>query len=696
MKPMVIYRSLALMLAFSLSCNFLSQGVPTSQSMPTSVTTGDLSVEATSHVSVHLEWKAASSASGYKLEARYAAEFFPIADLPGEQTSYDHFVVPGSAEITYRLSAGDKEIGTATATMPELAVNPLTVGFQMSAPALPEFNFPTPDLSNFDPNNLENVDPGTLLPPGFDPNDPGSFVATSFLGLVSASQEIGTEGGKLSFTDSNQLVYTLDVPAGAVDEVTSFRLTSVTPIEAASFPFAGGSLGAIQIHPPLPFDHPLTLTIEIPAGQATSNAEVMIAFAASSFNNDFSLTPIYPLGANTYQMNVYWGDTFGLASAKSEEVKAQASRIPRDAAEQLAQSLAVLQAFSLDSSPETEVQIFAQIMEGLFQQVKDFRSQDSHGIRAKLAYRAIRAAVVPDSQSRSGAALWESIHRWERAWSEDQFNPLYDPSNPLFEPLDPGRRADLIVRLVGEIKAFLDKQQGCRRQEDFYIQALLQILINPESDFQQKLAENYRSRFGAPETKKKCTYQLHITRSEIEDVVSDSKSSLTTTVRVHVDPIPLEVIVRGAAVSLRGVGPVTYEEYMFFDSSCPPAAEIRPFPNSVIWITDLRPEFDAEGKVSNFALQGTLPDAFTDAAGTWTTEQVDGVCTSVGWESDDGENPDDWGIHFGAFHNPFFHSDTWTIVGDESYVATSEISGVQAAISTESTKMILTVSQEGQ
>jgi hypothetical protein len=456
----------------------------------------------------------------------------------------------------------------------------------------------------------------------------------------------------------------------------------------ADFPFAAGSLGAVQIHPPVSFGNPLSLTIQILADQMLSSTQPHIGFNVSSFNSELSLAPIYPAGGNAYQMLVYWGDTFGLAPAMSVEVKAHTGRIPSDSSEQLAQQMAALQAFRNEATPMGDARIFTQIWEGLLEQADDFRSQDSDGIHAKLA--------APALQSQSGAALWTTIQRWERAWSEDQYNPLYDQT--LHQPLDPGRRAELIVELTEEINRFLEMQKGCRHRNDLYIQALLQILINPESAFQQAIADNYRSRFGPPEQKKRCTFQLQIVNSQIE-AGGPSTSGVVQTTRVHTNPFPLEVVVRGSKISLRGVGPVIYEQYKIYDDSCPPELDVLPFPDSSIWITDLAPIFDAEGRVSNFALKGVLPDPILvnqDAAGTFFSEtDHNGTCEAIKWESRDGVNPDAWGMHFPNKHNSFKWTDTWTVEGDESYIATGQAStGGGGGELEENTMMVLTVNYE--
>lgn len=77
-----------------------------------------------------------------------------------------------------------------------------------------------------------------------------------------------------------------------------------------------------------------------------------------------------------------------------------------------------------------------------------------------------------------------------------------------------------------------------------------------------------------------------------------------------------------------------------------------------------------------------------------TVEIEQGKCTVV--KSELSPDPvDAWGMTFPIFHNPLLHSDTWSIVGEESYVATSTVKGWPRGASTESTTMVLTVKQMG-
>jgi hypothetical protein len=688
--------------AVSLACNF-SAPPPATTSIETDETaipapptatpgsTGveEFSAQATSLVAVRLKWQSVVDAGGYQIEARYGGgEFFPVAEVAADQTSYDHFTVPGNTDLTYRLSAitgaARVEIASATVAMPDLVPNPWVVQPMPAVPSvgdIPDFTaLPTLDPGNPDPSVLATL---TAFADAF-----GSGSSAPQPQPIWVKKDIGPEGGTLTLTAPSQRVFSLEVPAGALDEMTPLYLVPIG--EIADFPFSDGHLGAVQIHPPIPFGGPLILTIESPDDQAVASDPITVGFSVSSFNNELSLAPIYAAGSNTYQMRVYWGDTFGLALATAEELKTQAGRVPSDSGEQLRQQLALLRAFNTDASPAGEVRAWVQLIEGLLEQMKDLRGQDSRGVHARLAAPPRR----PDLQSQGGRDLWEVIQRWDTAWDQT-YTSLPEVTSGT-EPLDNTRRAALIEEVTGKIKAFLDGHNGCRSQGDLFAQALRQMLIAPETDFQRRIAHDYRSRFGLPA--KQCTYQLHIVESTIVNEVHSDNGTLTDTVRVHTNPIPLELVVRGAKLAFRGIGPVTYEKYEHSDSSCPPAIEVAPYPSAAIWITDLTLIFDAAGRVSNFALQGVFPDPISgNDTGTWTTEiDENGNCTSINWESHEGEHVDVWGTSFfPGVHNRYIHSDTWSIAGDESYVATSNVSDFQQGAITESTTMLLTVNQEG-
>jgi hypothetical protein len=146
--------------------------------------------------------------------------------------------------------------------------------------------------------------------------------------------------------------------------------------------------------------------------------------------------------------------------------------------------------------------------------------------------------------------------------------------------------------------------------------------------------------------------------------------------------------------ALRGAGPITYEQYTRNFTYCPPPLEANPYPAAVLWITDLRPVFDVEGTLVNFALVGVVPDPGSDPnRGSLSTEQEPGQpCRVIGFDPTD-DQPDFWGFVFPGFHNRGYNSDSWVISSGQSYSANSVVTDAQAAGRTESTNMVLTVIQ---
>jgi hypothetical protein len=638
---------------------------------------------------VELSWQAVPNASGYRIDAHYgSAEPFHVADLAADQTRYVHFVAPNSAGLTYELSAltggGQQPLGSAAVALPALEANPLQVqpvsatANPSGAPNLPPL--PTLDPLNPDPNVMATLaavaaglDPSALLPQ----SQP-----------VFNRQEIGPAGGVITLTAPNEAQFTLEIPAGALAETTLVYLTPIGDI--VDFPFAQGAVAAVQIHPPIRFSMPLTLTIVPPPAAAA----VTTGFTVSSYNYELALVPAYAVAGNAYVMDVYWGDTFGLAAATLDEIQAQADRLPSDPGDQVGQQLAALRAFNTDTTPLGETRLMAQLMAGLLQQLAARPAQGAGTRPASLAAPA-RGLGAIGHLAASGAILWHDISLFDRAISNERQTPA-DVDDPAFpRELDRAQRTMIMSRLAGEIKAFLDAHKGCRHREDFYAQALVQLLKDPASSFQRLLAIEYASRFGPPEDLKECTYELHIVKSKIEITASDPEGDLIETLVVHSNPFTLKMVGRGIQPALRGAGPITYEQYTRNFTYCPPPLEANPYPAAVLWVTDLRPVFDVDGQLVDFALKGAGPDPLGGSLRTSiTTEIDDGVCRIINY-SPSGEEPDLWGGAFPSFHNPRVNTDSWTIVGQDSYVATSTVDDFQAAGRTESTTMVLTVTQPG-
>lgn len=606
-----------LLLALSLSCNFLTQ------SLPDSIGTGALSAEATSPVSVHIEWQAVPGASGYKLEGRYGSEFFPIADLPGDQTSYDHFVVPGSAEIAYRLNADENEIGAMTVRMPELDPNPLVVQTslagmggvpEMGSGAMPTFDpstipeFDPNTLPSFDPNLIPGFDPSLLTPPASD-SDPGSTpdpLAAS--GPPYTAQEIGPEGGTLTVKGLNGVTYTLVLPAGAVDQTTAVALWPAQDI--GDLPFSSGLLGAVQVWPQIPFDTPLTLTIELPE---TGAASPKTGFSVMSGSNELFMVPIQTDGEIAYTYRVHWGDTFGLASATPQEIRDQAARIPTDSGAQMAQLIATLRSLSVDSGPQSEGILADQLLEGLLAQL------DRIEVRAPIQGSASDDVYLISASRRDAGS-----GNGQRSQAAREVSNAVDTARSFFNEFAYGSSsgADSVSgvrdRLVAKIKAFVRKTElACLTEDAFYVTYLMNKLewarvnAHPSQNFWAWLAEGY----GPADTLKPCTFELEIT----------SKVNLETRIAIGLvinsfevstpQPIKLKLGYRENSMFLYGVGPIQYDKFTATVPRCTPI-EVSPYPEASLWIEDLSIEFDEDGNLSDFVLRRVRGNSLSSSTGS--------------------------------------------------------------------------------
>jgi hypothetical protein len=321
-----------------------------------------------------------------------------------------------------------------------------------------------------------------------------------------------------------------------------------------------------------------------------------------------------------------------------------------------------------------------------------------------LAATAPRPGAVEPLPSSLGRILWNNIQLWDRFLSNQRNvnDTTYVGSDGVGRPLDQAARQGVIQDLTSRIKSYLEAHLGCRSRDDFYAQTMLRMLQSPGSSFQRLLAIDYATRFGGPPQRKACTYELHIVHSEIKISGTGSDDKGTTTFTVHVDPVQLQPVMRGSDLSLRGAGPVTYEKIEYYFSFCPPPLDFQPLPAPVVWVTDLRAIFDDNDRITNFALQGVVPDPITaNFGGASVTTELDDEnhCHIVKHTAGAGdEHPDTWGIGFPAFHNRLLHTDQWSIDGDESFVATSMVTGQQQNVPqgsmTESTNMVLTVNQQ--
>ncbi len=256
---------------------------------------GPFQAVATSAISVDLSWDAVEGATGYRIENSFAdSEWFLIAELGSEQTRYEDFLTPSDMELIYRLTPimgdHDGQVLSVSISTPEITPNPLTVIATLEEP---DYSSVGIDLAGFDASTF---DPATFDPSSLDLSaiNPADIDLTSLLPEpVSTIALIGPEGGSLSVKGKNGVIYTLEIPPGALDFSTYFVLNPVAGIEA--YPFSGGFYGAVQIQPEgIIFDTPVTITIDLPeellVAQQTGADLQQVAFAYEGSGEEFHLT----------------------------------------------------------------------------------------------------------------------------------------------------------------------------------------------------------------------------------------------------------------------------------------------------------------------------------------------------------------------------------------------------------------------
>jgi hypothetical protein len=551
MSKRLFFILLILVVALLLSCNLLTQNVPSSA--------GSLIIEATSPVSVKLTWEAVADATGYRIETKYGSgEFLPIGNAASDQTSFEHFVVPGTSSLTYRVTAttssSEKSVGTGDVSMPALAPNPSVVDIQPAMPAgfggLPTDPnaMPTIDPNNFDPNNF---DPNQLLPPGLNPSDLQNLDPAALLQGLNAENEIGAEGGEVTITGPDNVAYKLSVPPGALDNAILITLSPVGGI--TGLPLSDGLLGAVQIFPEVEFNVPATLTIQLPASKPAPATGQIVGFTIARYSNELSLYPAATNSDSAFTMSVDWGDTFGVAAGTPQDIRSQALKIPTDAASQMAQLIVVLQSQNSASGAEAEAIIIDQLIEGLIQRLDQLEVQtpvkaqvlnDTYAVDAPLAPRRTGHGQPPQPQTQAAQQLANSIEFANQIWETTQGGLAKSA-------------ADLRTRLIAKIRDFIQKsEKACLTPDTLYAAYIIEKLgwahdnSSPSQNFWAWLAEES----GTPDPIDECTFELEITSS-----ISSTDSSVTVVAETKTrNPILMELSYRDGGMFLSGVGAMPY------------------------------------------------------------------------------------------------------------------------------------------
>ncbi len=143
-------------------------------------------------------------------------------------------------------------------------------------------------IPTIDPAN-PSYDPSVYVIPGYNP-ETGEFDFDALMGEpVAVTADIGPEGGTVSVTAPNNVIYTLFIPPGAVDEITTITLT---PIETIGGLPLENFLGAVRMEPNgLLFETPAFLTYTFPEETVISEDLVTMNFGIYGQEREFFFVP---------------------------------------------------------------------------------------------------------------------------------------------------------------------------------------------------------------------------------------------------------------------------------------------------------------------------------------------------------------------------------------------------------------------
>lgn len=490
---------LLVFLTVSLACSLVTNlvpGWPTSEaSLPSSASADGFSAKANADGNVFLQWEPINGAEKYLIEVQIGGEFVSLATVPASQASYEDLNVPPATRFTYRLSSlvksergKSKEITLET---PQPASNPLQVHIEFDQ---------TP--AKFDP---QNIDPSSIDPDTVDPNnfDPSAYMPQP----VQTEAVVGPQGGELSVTGSNGVVYTLSVPPDALrfDMTITLRPISAIP----DLPLSGGLMAAVLVEPDsLVFDIPATLKMTPPAGFPAAAEPLVMAFASESDGQEFHLYPLdveggqsrlgghlasLRAGANfagplADALKAQDGGVYGQGSGTVEDVKEIRKKSASKSQDRATQRRAVKQLEEL--TPLTPIE------EGL---------------------TPLQPPAALDF-GKEGEAILQQVDK------ADDLSKLMDALDIYSEFLRVGgdkyeynkKLNDKILDLlVDKAKKLLDKNKGgCLTKDDFKAHELIERLINPKTDFSKALAERFKQKHGQQalddlaKTRITCSFEL--------------------------------------------------------------------------------------------------------------------------------------------------------------------------------------------
>ncbi len=543
---------------------------------------------------VELDWEEFDDAENYLLELQVGgSEFIPLTVLAGDTFTYEDVDVPADTEFVYRLiviNGGEKgeSLTAAVTTSPQIP-DPLkvTLEFDMSQPL---YDFSNTDAENFDPSVLMDLFPTDESgePAAFDPSlfNPSPIFETAL---------IGPEGGEVSVSGSNGVVYTLSVPQGALMFEVPVTLKPVSAIP--DLPLSGGMDAAVMIEPEgIPLLAPATLTIFAPEGFTGSTGELDLGFSFEGEGGEFHLYPLVEDGEQArtavrmaktapkpkiagplaqiaqQQLDQFAG--FGKGSGSKEDIKKVSKRSPGKVKNRTTASVAAAK----------HADKFVQPLEDAFDEELTPLMTPQELAMAKLGEAVRQMAEKAGNMSQLMDAL-------------EEFQVYYQNGGDKYNKNLNDRILDALVKATYNL---LQKNMGkCMAAEDLKAQALVERMVNGKGAAIQAISARFKEKYGDQLLQdlfngmKPCTYELGFKSS-----LSYSAEGSTWFTSTEVNPFPLYPLYSAGDLFLFGSGPM--KQTQSISGTC--SAPVSQYDDLRFVVQKLEPEFDSSGLLVDFAL----------------------------------------------------------------------------------------------
>jgi hypothetical protein len=404
---------------------------------------------------------------------------------------------------------------------------------------------------------------------------------------IQTRAKIGPQGGEISVTGSNGVIYKLSVPPNALRFEVPITLKPISSIP--DLPLSGGLMAAVFIAPAsLVFDIPATLKMTPPANFPAATGPLMMAFAFETNGQEFHLFPLEAspgqsrMGAHLASLQAVpdfipplsdiaklrYGGGYGQGSGNAEDVKAIGEEQSSKSQNRTEQYLAM-------SQLEDELTPLTSIDNGL--------------------------TPLP-SLATFGEAILQKTSKIDD-WSKfvevvDSFISYLTYGGDKYTQLN-----DKIFDLLADkTQALLKKNKGdCLTKDDFLAQEIVSQLTNPQSIYSKALAERYKQKYGQKllddlaNAKKACAYTI-----SMESKITAKGLDNALTITASTDFIPLHLGYSKGDIYLSGDG-IMHEQVKFDPAGPCGTFPIVQYPELDFYVDYLTPIFE-NGVVHDFYL----------------------------------------------------------------------------------------------